>query len=174
MFLSKRSLSTKSYRLQAVAFTAAYPFGVGNWEKREIGTCLVVLLETPWHGYFPFLSIFLSAGLKAGVFPRPPFIGPCCSDCCYRQMELHLLPRVLKPKGNFRTKGINKVTPHETTRATARVLFKAKWQFYRGKPMISALSVLVLRDSLGQLLQFSGLSFVTVSSLEVALFVVLP
>ena len=40
--------------------------------------------------------------------------------------------------------------------------------------MISALSVLVLGDSLGQLLQFSGLSFVIVSSLEVVFFVVLP
>ena len=45
---------------------------------------------------------------------------------------------------------------------------------YRGITMISALSVLALGDSLGQLLEFSGLSFVIVSSLEVVLFVVLP
>ena len=44
----------------------------------------------------------------------------------------------------------------------------AKWQFYRGSRMIAAFSVLfVLGDSLGQPLQFSGFSFVIVSSLEV-------
>ena len=40
--------------------------------------------------------------------------------------------------------------------------------------MISALSVLVLGDSLGQPLQLSGLSFDILSSLEAVFFVVLP
>ena len=40
--------------------------------------------------------------------------------------------------------------------------------------MASALSVLVLRDSLAQPLQLSGLSFVIVSSLKFVFFVVLP
>ena len=43
-----------------------------------------------------------------------------------------------------------------------------------GNRMISALSVLVLGDSLGQPLQLSGLSFDILSSLEVVFFVVLP
>ena len=43
-----------------------------------------------------------------------------------------------------------------------------------GNRMISALSVLVLGDSLGQPLQLSGLSFDILSSLEAVFFVVLP
>ena len=44
----------------------------------------------------------------------------------------------------------NKVMPHETTQATAGVLCKAKWQFRRGKMMISGLLVIVLGDIIAQ------------------------
>ena len=64
----------------------------------------------------------------------------------------------------------NKVTPHETTRAIAVARFKAKWQFYKGRTMISELLVLVLGDIVAQPRKFSVLAFAIVLPLELVFF----
>ena len=78
-------------------------------------------------------------------------------------------PLLLRVISSFRW-----VTPHERTRAIAGVRVAATWQFYRGKAMISASSVLVMGDSLAQPRKFSGLDFGIVSSLELVFLVILP